>query len=152
MSYQKNNWQDLPSTATPINATRLNNMENGIEEAVNVKGSITSSTGISSTSGSTAEFVTACTLTLSKGVYVVLGFSEANSSSANALTAKFNITNATKVSGGDISRGTMINGGGLNFWAIFSIASSTGTIELQNYVDSSYNISSTMSAIKLSAD
>lgn len=30
MSYTKTNWQDLPSENTPINATRLNNIENGI--------------------------------------------------------------------------------------------------------------------------
>ena len=33
MSYQKTNWQDLPSTATPINTTNLNKMENGIADA-----------------------------------------------------------------------------------------------------------------------
>lgn len=33
MSYTKTVWQDLPSTATPINATNLNNIENGIENA-----------------------------------------------------------------------------------------------------------------------
>ena len=31
MAYTKTNWQDLPNTSTPINATRLNNMESGIE-------------------------------------------------------------------------------------------------------------------------
>lgn len=35
MSYTKINWQDLPSTTTPINATNLNHMDDGIEEAVN---------------------------------------------------------------------------------------------------------------------
>lgn len=33
MSYTKTNWQDLPNTTTPINATRLNNIENGIANA-----------------------------------------------------------------------------------------------------------------------
>ena len=33
MSYQKTNWQDAPSTETPINATNLNRMESGIESA-----------------------------------------------------------------------------------------------------------------------
>ena len=33
MNYTKTNWQDLPNTTTPINATRLNNMENGIADA-----------------------------------------------------------------------------------------------------------------------
>ena len=31
MAYTKTNWQDLPNTTTPITATRLNNMESGIE-------------------------------------------------------------------------------------------------------------------------
>ena len=31
MAYSKTNWQDLPSTNTPITATRLNNIESGIE-------------------------------------------------------------------------------------------------------------------------
>lgn len=33
MSYSKTTWQDLPNTSTPINKTRLNNMENGIADA-----------------------------------------------------------------------------------------------------------------------
>lgn len=33
MSYTKTNWQDLPNTTTPINATNLNKMENGIADA-----------------------------------------------------------------------------------------------------------------------
>ena len=28
MSYSKTNWQDLPSLDTPVNATRLNKIEN----------------------------------------------------------------------------------------------------------------------------
>lgn len=35
MSYTKINWQDLPSTTTPINATNLNHMDDGIEIGVN---------------------------------------------------------------------------------------------------------------------
>lgn len=35
MSYTKINWQNLPSTATPINATNLNHMDDGIEIGVN---------------------------------------------------------------------------------------------------------------------
>ena len=31
-SYTKTNWQDAPSTATPITAAQLNRMENGIED------------------------------------------------------------------------------------------------------------------------
>lgn len=33
MAYTKTNWQDLPSTSTPVNATNLNKMETGIEDA-----------------------------------------------------------------------------------------------------------------------
>ena len=33
MSYSKTNWQDLPSLDTPVNATRLNKIENGIADA-----------------------------------------------------------------------------------------------------------------------
>ena len=33
MAYQKQIWENLPSTNTPINADRLNHMEDGIEEA-----------------------------------------------------------------------------------------------------------------------
>ena len=36
MSYTKTTWEDLPSTNTPINATRLNNIENGIKNNANV--------------------------------------------------------------------------------------------------------------------
>lgn len=32
MAYSKTTWEDLPSTNTPINATRLNNIESGIED------------------------------------------------------------------------------------------------------------------------
>ena len=35
ISYSKTNWQDSPSTATPLNAANLNKIENGIEAAVN---------------------------------------------------------------------------------------------------------------------
>lgn len=33
MAYNKTNWQNLPSTTTPITANNLNNMENGIEKS-----------------------------------------------------------------------------------------------------------------------
>lgn len=33
MAYTKTNWQDLPNTTTPINATNLNKMEQGIYDA-----------------------------------------------------------------------------------------------------------------------
>ena len=33
MAYNKTTWEDLPSTNTPLNATNLNNIENGIDNA-----------------------------------------------------------------------------------------------------------------------
>ena len=33
MAYTKQTWQDLPNKTTPINASRLNNMEQGIYDA-----------------------------------------------------------------------------------------------------------------------
>lgn len=33
MSYSKTTWQNLPNTTTPVNATRMNNIENGIADA-----------------------------------------------------------------------------------------------------------------------
>lgn len=38
MAYTKTNWQDLPNTTTPINASNLNKMENGIANAVEKTG------------------------------------------------------------------------------------------------------------------
>lgn len=36
MAYTKQTWTNLPSKTTPINATRLNHMEDGIESANNL--------------------------------------------------------------------------------------------------------------------
>lgn len=36
MAYSKQTWSNLPSKTTPINATRLNHMEDGIESANNL--------------------------------------------------------------------------------------------------------------------
>ena len=43
MAYTKINWQDLPSTDTPITADNLQHMDDGIEEAHNLIGSIIAS-------------------------------------------------------------------------------------------------------------
>lgn len=53
MSYTKINWQNLPSTTTPLNATNLNHMDDGIAEAVNNRlplsgGTITGATNFNS--------------------------------------------------------------------------------------------------------
>lgn len=50
MAYTKTNWQDLPNTTTPINATNLNKMEQGIYDAHEkniITASITSNVTIS---------------------------------------------------------------------------------------------------------
>lgn len=47
MAYTKVNWQDLPSTQTPLNATNLNHMDDGIAAALtadNIKNTQTTST------------------------------------------------------------------------------------------------------------
>lgn len=38
MAYNKTNWENLPSTSTPINATNLNKIENGISDCVSKSG------------------------------------------------------------------------------------------------------------------
>lgn len=40
MAYTKQTWQDLPNTTSPITATRLNHMEDGIETANTLKGGL----------------------------------------------------------------------------------------------------------------
>lgn len=42
MAYSKQTWSNLPSKTTPINATRLNHMENGIFEAASTADSAAS--------------------------------------------------------------------------------------------------------------
>lgn len=34
MAYNKTNWENLPSTSTPVNATNLNKIENGIKDSL----------------------------------------------------------------------------------------------------------------------
>lgn len=41
MAYTKTNWENAPSTATPINAARLNNLEDGVADAHALLGSRT---------------------------------------------------------------------------------------------------------------
>lgn len=40
MSYTRTNWKDYPEKATPVNADNLNNMEDGIEAAINIAGEL----------------------------------------------------------------------------------------------------------------
>lgn len=51
MAYTKQTWVDLPSKTTPINATRLNHMENGIASANTT--ATTSTAGLMSASDKT---------------------------------------------------------------------------------------------------
>ena len=44
MAYTRTTWQDSPSTSTPVNATRLNNVEQGLVDAHNFSVICTSST------------------------------------------------------------------------------------------------------------
>ena len=55
MSYTKTNWQDLPNTTTPINATNLNKMEQGIYDA-NDKNVITIGLNADTTTSSTSAY------------------------------------------------------------------------------------------------
>ena len=48
MAYDKQTWSNLPSKTTPINATRLNHMEDGIE-AANTEATTTSAGQMSKT-------------------------------------------------------------------------------------------------------
>ena len=52
MSYTKTNWENLPSTNTPINAARLNNIENGIKGNKESINNLSSSLSTVATSGS----------------------------------------------------------------------------------------------------
>lgn len=45
MAYTKTTWQDLPNTTTPINATNLNKIENGIEAIDNDVSAINNNIG-----------------------------------------------------------------------------------------------------------
>lgn len=56
MSYTKINWQDLPSTTTPINATNLNHMDDGIELGVNHRLPLTGGTVTGDTTFNAALF------------------------------------------------------------------------------------------------
>lgn len=60
MAYSKTTWQDLPNTSTPINATRLNNMENGIE---------TNDTNITTLSGSLTTLSNSLSTVATSGSY-----------------------------------------------------------------------------------
>lgn len=55
MAYTKTNWQDLPNTTTPINATNLNKMEQGIYDA-NTRHAITIGLNADTTTTSTATY------------------------------------------------------------------------------------------------
>ncbi len=58
MAYTKTNWQDLPNTTTPINASNLNKMEQGIYDA-NDKNIITAGLSTDVTKLGTGDYTTA---------------------------------------------------------------------------------------------
>ena len=57
MAYERVNWENLPSTNTPVNATNLNHMEQGIYDA-NDKNIITIGLNADTTTTSTSSFQT----------------------------------------------------------------------------------------------
>ena len=114
MSYVKTNWEDLPSTNTPINATRLNNIENGIkgnEESIN---NLSSSLSTVATSGSyddltnkpTIPTVNNATLTIQKNGANVETFTANASSNKTAnitVPTKTNLWSGSKNTTGNIT-------------------------------------------------
>ena len=56
MAYNKTTWEDLPSTNTPINANNLNNIENGVEEAIKFMGVPDYSTSTSYVRGNLVKY------------------------------------------------------------------------------------------------
>lgn len=117
----------------------------------NIKEEIVSDSGTSTTTSSSMAFITACSVNLTAGKWLILGASESNiSNNSFPIITKFDYSSGIQLIGGrDTYRGTMVAGGGLASWSIVNV-STTGTILLQNYVDSSYSIRSNMSAIRLS--
>lgn len=56
MAYQKQIWEDLPSTNTPITSSRLNHIEDGIYNASIPESQITNSSSESTTLGYSANY------------------------------------------------------------------------------------------------
>lgn len=98
MAYTKTNWQNSPSTATPLNATNLNKIENGlfdqdarittnandIDKLENVVKYITA------TAGSDGDFYIDITNTLATDMIIYVNFPTATTLTANA---RFSIDN-----------------------------------------------------------
>lgn len=103
---------------------------------------------ISSTSSS-GEYKNVCSLTLPKGEYLILGACDSNTSnSSETVQVRFNLSNATLKGGLITYRGTMAQGGGTSGWCVVNIENE-GTITLQTYMKSSYQITGKMTSIPL---
>lgn len=59
MAYTKTNWQDLPNTTTPINASNLNNMEQGIYDLDTAVTNLQTDVSLSVNSNLTSGTITA---------------------------------------------------------------------------------------------
>lgn len=146
MSYNK-----IPTEndITDLDEDFFDDLQDNIENAMNEKCSYLSTSGSSSTTSSSLEPIEACSLTLNKGIYLILGSNDSNvGSTTDIINSRFRLSSATLLSGATSYRGIMNSGGGLTSWIIVSIASS-GTVKIENYVKNSYTIRSTMTAIKL---
>lgn len=144
-SYTKTVWQDLPNTTTPVNATNLNNIENGIETIDNNVSAINNNIGyltdletsdtsslvdaINSTvpkvlwqNNNTTTNFAAQTITLSEPIenfryYTLICY--------QATDNKYSISNTAK--SGDGIRMSAIGGGLMNYRDITSISGTSCT-------------------------
>ena len=134
---------------TDLDEDFFDDLQDNIGDAFDEKCSYVTTSGSSSTTSSSLEPIEACSLTLNKGIYLILGSNDSTvSSTTDIINSKFILSSATLLSGTSSYRGIMNSGGGLTSWIIVSIASS-GTVKIENYVKNTYTIRSTMTAIKL---
>jgi hypothetical protein len=139
-SYTKTVWQDLPNTTTPVNATNLNNIENGIETLYNNQTVVNDSYNASTTETYSCNYVNNLkskvlwensnistnfagqTITLSEPIenfnyYTVLFYQAANST----------LTISTSAKAGDTIRAITIGGSLLNYRDVTSISGTSCT-------------------------
>lgn len=149
-SYTKTVWEDYPSTETPVNATNLNNIENGIETLYNNQTVVNDSYNTSTTetyscnyvnnlkkvlwenSDTTANFA-AQTITLSEPIenfryYTLICY--------QATDNKYSISNTAK--SGDGIRVSTVGGGLMNYRDITSISGTSCTFS-QTTAYTTYN-------------
>lgn len=152
-AWNSSHWKAISVDDMLISKTESNNVVTELNKKIhmsNIKEEIVSDSGTSTTTSSRA-FITACSVNLTAGKWLILGASESNiGNNSFPIITKFDYSGDIQLIGGrNTYRGTMNAGGGLTSWSIVNV-STTGTINLQNYVDSSYSIRSNMSAIRLS--